>query len=77
MPRPLPEPTNASPGSLEKIEVLAFRWREGYEMQHPADKQYQRRAPPVRVHYFDATNFFRKSRFWNPGILHTILEAEE
>ncbi len=35
--RLLPEPTDAPPGSEEKIRVLQERWRLGQQLKHPDD----------------------------------------
>ena len=37
--RGLPEPTQAPPGSTEKINILAARLDAGYELHHPEDIQ--------------------------------------
>jgi hypothetical protein len=36
-----PEPTNAIPGSDEKIRVMEERRRKGYSLHHPYDLKYQ------------------------------------
>jgi len=38
VPRGLPEPTDAQPGSAEKIRVLAARLDAGLELHHPDDR---------------------------------------
>ena len=35
--RGMPQPTNARPGSLEKVEVLASRLEQGLDLYHPLD----------------------------------------
>ena len=39
IPSTFPEPTDASPGSLKKLNVLAERLRNGVELWHPLDRQ--------------------------------------
>lgn len=34
----VPEPTNAMPGSLEKVEILARRYLAGQQLWHPEDR---------------------------------------
>lgn len=34
---PLPEPTDAEPGTPEKIEIMAARYAAGLAIRHPAD----------------------------------------
>jgi hypothetical protein len=41
--RPLPEPTDAPPGSEAKVKVLARRARLRQELWHPEDKQVRER----------------------------------
>lgn len=39
--RPLPPtPTTALPGSLKKIEVMEWRWANGYGVHHPLDLRF-------------------------------------
>lgn len=38
IPSIFPEPTTAPPGSLEKLNVLADRLRNGAELWHPLDR---------------------------------------
>lgn len=37
---PYPEPTNALPGTAEKVAVLVARARRGQHLFHPADAKY-------------------------------------
>lgn len=52
----MPEPSDAQPGSPEKIEVLAMRWQYGAIMHHPDDaklnkvKSNGRSAFACRIH---------------------------
>lgn len=40
--RPLPPcPTMALPGSHEKIEVMRWRYGNGYHLHHPADAKFE------------------------------------
>lgn len=39
MEKPLDKPTDLFPGTPEKIEVLARRYREGFELHHDDDKK--------------------------------------
>jgi hypothetical protein len=43
--KPLPTPTDALPGSAEKIAVLAERLALGQQLHHPADAGGRRRGP--------------------------------
>lgn len=50
----LPEPTTALSGTLEKIEVMAERYKRGLALHHPDDargiheKQNKRKEPSIR-----------------------------
>ena len=36
---PLPEPTSAEPGTVEKLEVMISRYASGKQIFHPADNR--------------------------------------
>jgi hypothetical protein len=40
----LPPPTNATPGTPEKIAILKMRMERGFALHHPEDRNYD---PPL------------------------------
>ena len=70
---PLPaEPTSAPPGSAERIDVMSWRMRHGYQLHHPGDAKGCRcktRAKHARPETPGVEKRFRKwrARIWIPG----------
>jgi hypothetical protein len=44
---PLPEPTEALPGSMERVEVMRKRVELGQAPRHPQDATLENHLPPV------------------------------
>lgn len=63
--RPLPEPTEARPGSPEKVAILEERQRLGQRLWHPSDAQQAVFQKDQRVHRYKADYAAVNAQAWS------------